>query len=77
MMNKEEREKEYIMLNMRLLQGFELNKFEHRFGVDFLTKYHAAVQKHLEFQTIQITENRLHFTDYGLDVGNQFYLDIL
>ncbi|MBG9984982.1 radical SAM family heme chaperone HemW [Aerococcaceae bacterium DSM 111022] len=76
-MNKEEREKEYIMLNMRLLQGFELNKFKDRFGVDFLEKYSAAVQKHLQFKTIEITENRLHFTDYGLDIGNQFYLDIL
>lgn len=65
------------MLNMRLLQGFELNKFKDRFGVDFLEKYSAAVQKHLQFKTIEITENRLHFTDYGLDIGNQFYLDIL
>lgn len=76
-MNSEDREKEYIMLHMRLLQGFNLEHFKARFGVDFLEKYQEAVEKHLHYKTIELVDQQLYFTEYGLDVGNQFYLDIL
>ena len=76
-MTLEDREKEYIMLNMRLLKGFSIPEINQRFGIDFLTKYQKAIEKHLNTGIIQLSEDRIAFTELGLDIGNQFYLDIL
>lgn len=73
----EEREKEFIMLYMRLLEGFNIEEVNQRFNINFLDKYQDAIEKHLNYETVALTNNRFHFTARGLDIGNQFYLDIL
>lgn len=72
----EEREKEFIMLNTRLIQGFSIKEMNQRFGIDFLEKYQAPIAKHLATGLVEIQGDRFKFTAYGLDVGNQFYVDI-
>lgn len=76
-MTMEEREKEFIMLNLRLLQGFSVAEINQRFKIDFLTKYRQVLEKHVKTGIIRYDNDRVWFTDFGLDVGNQFYLDIL
>ena len=76
-LTKKDREKEFIMLNLRLLRGFDIKEVNEKFGIDFLSKYQEAIQKHLHYKTVQLKDGRFMFTNYGLDVGNQFYLDIL
>lgn len=73
----EDREKEYLMLNLRLLRGVDLQEMNDRFGIDCLIKYQQAIDKHLKLGVVQVEEGRLFFTRFGLDVGNQFYLDII
>lgn len=73
----EDREHEYIMLNMRLIKGFSIEDINQKFGIDFLKKYQYAIDKHTKNGVIRISDGRVFFTDFGLDVGNQFYLDIL
>ncbi|MGX7106487.1 radical SAM family heme chaperone HemW [Hutsoniella sourekii] len=73
----EDREKEYIILSMRLLKGFSIAKINQRFGIDFETKYQEAIHKHLQTGLVQIDQGNFQFTDKGLDIGNQFYLDII
>lgn len=73
----EEREKEYIMLHLRLLQGFDIGEINQRFKINFIEKYQDAIEKHLNYQTVGLKDNRFYFTPRGLDIGNQFYLDIL
>lgn len=73
----EEREKEYIMLHLRLLQGFDIDEINQRFNINFIEKYQDAIEKHLNYQTVGLKDNRFYFTPRGLDIGNQFYLDIL
>lgn len=72
----EEREKEFIMLNTRLIQGFSIKEMNQRFDIDFLEKYQAPIAKHLATGLVEIQGDRFKFTPYGLDVGNQFYVDI-
>lgn len=76
-MNLEDREKEYIMLNLRLIKGFSIQDINQKFNIDFLDKYQDAVAKHTANGILQVIEDRVAFTDFGLDVGNQFYLDII
>lgn len=76
-LTKEDREKEFIMLNLRLLNGFDIKELNQRFDIDFEVKYANAIEKHLKYGTVKIDQGRFMFTNYGLDIGNQFYLDIL
>ena len=73
----EEKEQEYIILSMRLIEGVSIEEVNRKFGIDFLKKYDYAVQKHLKTGLLQLQDGRLKFTQLGLDVGNQFYLDII
>ena len=76
-LSKDDREKEYIMLNTRLLKGFKISDINRKFDINFLNKYQSAIEKHLKLGTIHIEDDQFTFTGLGLDIGNQFYLDIL
>lgn len=76
-LSMEDREKEYIMLNLRLLNGFDIAEINQRFQIDFEDKYQVALAKHQKLGVIQVVDGKVAFTPLGLDVGNQFYLDIL
>ena len=76
-MDMEAREKEYIMLNLRLRQGFDIREINRIYQIDFCQKYQDALMKHQRYGVIEIEDDWIRFTDYGYDIGNQFYLDIL
>ncbi|MGX7108029.1 radical SAM family heme chaperone HemW [Facklamia miroungae] len=73
----EDREKEYIMLNLRLLEGFAFQAINQRFQINFLEKYQDVLTKHKKLGLIDYDHERIWFTEKGLDMGNQFYLDII
>ena len=73
----EEREKEYIIMNMRKTEGFSIDQLEKRFNIDFYGKYKDVLDRHLAYRTIKIENGRLSFTDYGIDVSNTFFVDII
>lgn len=76
-LTREEREKEYIIMNMRKTDGFAIGDVEEIFGIDFYEKYKEILDKHLAYGTIRIKNGRLSFTDYGIDVSNTFFVDII
>lgn len=76
-MTGEEREHEYIMLQLRLLKGFEIADINARFKIDFLKKYQAVIEKHTQYGTVELVDGTFRFTQKGLDIGNQLYLDII
>lgn len=71
--------KEYILLNMRLTKGINIQEINEKFNIDFLTKYKEAIEKNIELNIVKLDKNNenISFTEYGMDVGNQFYLDII
>lgn len=73
----QEREVEYIMLNMRQLRGMSLKAFKEKYGHDFLSKYSRAVKKHEHYGLVEVKGDYISFTDRGLDLANQFYLDLI
>ncbi|MDO5027321.1 MAG: radical SAM family heme chaperone HemW [Tissierellia bacterium] len=76
-LSQEDREKEFIIMYMRMVKGFSIREINERFNIDFLSKYSKIIDKHLELNTVEIKDGRFSFTDYGLDVSNQFYIDII
>lgn len=76
-LSEEDREKEYIIMYMRMIKGFDISEINEKFGIDFLMKYNKLIDKYLRLKIVEIVDNKFRFTDYGLDVSNQFYVDLL
>lgn len=72
----ETREKEYMMLNLRMMKGFEISEMNEKFSIDFEQKYAQVVNRNISRGILEINDGRLHFTDYGIDNGNIFFRDL-
>lgn len=70
------REKEYLILTLRMKNGFEISDINKRFNIDFEKKYSDIISKHLKLDIIKIEDGRVFFTENGIDNGNIFYTDI-
>ncbi|MGX7071309.1 radical SAM family heme chaperone HemW [Helcococcus kunzii] len=69
----ETREKEYLMLNLRMLNGFEIQDINKKFNIDFLKKYKDILNRNIENGILKLENNRVSFTEYGIDNGNMFF----
>lgn len=70
------REKEYLMLNLRMLKGFEIQDINQKFNIDFMDKYKDLVKKYSENGVLEISDNSVKFTDFGIDNGNMLFRDL-
>ena len=61
-----EKEKEYIMLKLRLDEGINLNEYKSIFSEDFLLKYKSVVDKLIQKTLIEIKDNYLKTTYDGM-----------
>ncbi len=75
-LDAEMREKEYLMLNLRMLKGFEISDINSKFNIDFMDKYKDIVEKYSKNGVLEITENSVKFTEYGIDNGNILFRDL-
>jgi oxygen-independent coproporphyrinogen-3 oxidase len=55
---------EWLMMNLRLTEGFERSRYLSRFGVDAVEEYHSAFTKQQAFFSIQ--KDRIALTPQGL-----------
>ena len=72
----ETREKEYLMLNLRMLNGFEIQDINKKFNIDFLKKYKDILNRNIENGILKLENNRVSFTEYGIDNGNMFFREL-
>ncbi|MDD7463670.1 MAG: radical SAM family heme chaperone HemW [Anaerococcus sp.] len=71
-----EREKEYIIFKLRETSGINLKRFKEIFGHDFLSTYKDLVDKFYRLGYFKLGEN-ISFTDKGMDLSNEFYIEII
>lgn len=76
-LSKEDLEKEYIIMSMRMVEGFSIEEINRRFDIDFLDKYKEIIDKYEAYGIVKLDGGKFTFTDYGLDVANQFYVEII
>ncbi|WP_311488103.1 radical SAM family heme chaperone HemW [uncultured Helcococcus sp.] len=72
----EDREKEYLMLNLRMMQGFDIDQMNKKFSIDFEEKYKDILEKNIGVGILKKEENRIKFTDYGIDNGEVFFHEL-
>lgn len=74
--DKKEREKEYIIFKLRETRGINLKEFKKKFGHDLLKTYKDIIKKFYDLGYFTIGEN-LQFTAKGMDLSNEFYIEII
>ncbi|MDD2190529.1 MAG: radical SAM family heme chaperone HemW [Eubacteriales bacterium] len=67
---KDENISDYLITVMRKMQGIELEDFRNRFGIELKQLYGSVIQKYRNLGLIEIVENRLRFTEEGIDLSN-------
>lgn len=69
-------EMEFILMGLRKLKGIDLNLYRETFGKDVLVRY-PGLQKYIKSGLLEITDHHLHFTEVGVLLSNQVYLEII
>ncbi|MDO5047280.1 MAG: radical SAM family heme chaperone HemW [Anaerococcus sp.] len=71
-----EREKEYVIFKLRKREGINLEEFKNKFGKDFLIAYKKVLRKFKGQNFYNIGDN-FYFTDKGMSLSNEFFLEII
>ena len=66
-----------IMLNLRLDEGLDINKFNKRFNVSFLTLYNDAITKNINNKLIIMKNGKIKTTFKGSLLLNSILVDFL
>ena len=70
LLNKDDKMFEYIMMNLRLVEGFALEDFNKRFNVLFQDKYKDQLRQLQKEKLIYIDDKIVRASDYGLEILN-------
>ena len=66
---------EYIIMNMRLKEGFLISDYNSIFKSDFLYENKKAVESGLENKVVEIKDDRIYFTKRGFDIMDSFFVN--
>ena len=66
---------EYIIMNMRLKEGFLISDYNRLFEADFLEENKKAVKIGLENNVVEIKDDRIYFTKRGFDIMDSFFVN--
>ena len=66
---------EYIIMNMRLKEGFLISDYNRLFESDFLEENKKAVEIGLENNVVEINDDRIYFTKRGFDIMDSFFVN--
>lgn len=66
---------EYIIMNMRLKEGFLISDYNRLFESNFLEENKKAVKIGLENDVVEIKDDRIYFTKRGFDIMDSFFVN--
>lgn len=76
-LSTEECMEEYMFLGLRMMEGINVEKFEHIFGINFMKKYGKVLDKWQKIGMLESKQGRIRLTDTGIDISNQIFCDFL
>ncbi len=68
---------EFVMLALRLSQGFSLTEYRDRFGVDFLIGRERLISSFVDSGLMTITDDRVSLTEKGFYVSNSILTELI
>ena len=75
--SKDEDMWETIILFLRLNKGLDISFFNHKYKVDFMLKYAAAIEKIIDNKLAEIVDDHLKLTVLGMDISNSVFIEFL
>ncbi len=73
----EDKRSEYVMLHLRLSEGFSLSEYLRLFGEDFLLSRASALERFREGGYINLAEDRISLTERGFYVSNSIISELM
>lgn len=73
----EQRRKDYIMMNMRLFEGFSLEEYQAEFHESFIERYEEIIQRYTSLGFLEIVNGRISFTEKGMYISNRFFIEVI
>lgn len=68
---------EYVMLALRLKEGFSLSDYKSKFGVDFLSGREEKLKTFIDGGFLKIEKERIFLTEKGFYVSNAVLVELL
>ena len=68
---------EYVMLRLRLAEGFSLSDYKARFGEDFVSSRRELINSYVNARYINIQCDRLALTERGFYVSNSILTELI
>ena len=68
--SQEEKQKEYMMLGLRMLKGVNIQEFKNKFVNNPIFVYHKELEKLINEDLIEIDLNQIKLTNKGLNFAN-------
>ncbi len=68
---------EYVMLRLRLAEGFSLSDYQRRFGTDFYDGRKEAIDKFIKMGYLTVQDDHLSLTERGFYVDNAILTELI
>ena len=68
---------EYVMMRLRLAEGFSLSDYRARFGVDFTKGREDLIERYRALGYLDTSEDRIRLTECGFYISNTILSDLL
>jgi oxygen-independent coproporphyrinogen-3 oxidase len=68
---------EYVMLRLRLKEGFSLSDYKAKFGVDFIEGREELLSKLHNAGYINVSEDRISLTERGFYISNLILTELI
>lgn len=76
-MDQKSYKEDYILMNLRLVQGIDREEYKYLFGIDFYQDFKSLNDKYINLGLMTKTKERLSFTLKGFDLSNSYFVEIL
>lgn len=77
LLDGEKLEKTYIILKMGTKEGIDTKEYKEKFNIDFELKYAETLKKFISNMIIEKHLDNYRFTDKGMYLSNEFFIDVL
>lgn len=68
---------DYILMNLRLVEGIDREEYRKIFNTDFYEDYKGLIDSFVENNNMALSHDRVSFTRSGFDISNLFYVEII
>ncbi len=67
---------EFILMGLRKTKGINIIEYKQRFNIDIFEIY-PVLKEHINNNLLELNGEYLSFTEQGMDVSNQVYIDLI